>query len=140
REQPLFILYNTNTLLGKYEGLDGLKTGHTSEAGYNLVATAKRGDTRVISVVMGAESSEIRERLTGSLLDYGLVRHVSVTVGQGTVGEIRIKNGAPERINVRVADPVRILQLRGENVQVETVIDASGASAPLAAGDSVGEY
>lgn len=139
REQPLFILYNTNTLVGKYEGLDGLKTGHTSEAGYNLVATAKRGDTRVISVVMGAESSEIREQRTRSLLDYGLVRHVRVTVGQETVGEIKVPNGAPERVNVRVAEPVSVLQLRGGNVQIETAIE-SGASAPFAAGDAVGEY
>lgn len=140
REQPLFILYNTNTLLGRYEGLDGLKTGHTNEAGYNLVATAKRGDTRVISVVMGAESSEIREQHTRALLDYGLVRHVGVIVGQDTVGEIKVPNGAPERVSVRVDKPVKVLQLRGANVVIETEIDPASVRAPFSAGDQVGEY
>jgi len=71
RENPLFILYNTNGLVGKYEGLDGLKTGHTTAAGWCLAATAVRGNVRLISVIMGAESRAAREEQTRALLDYG---------------------------------------------------------------------
>ena len=140
RDQPLFIMYNTNSLVGKYDGLDGLKTGHTSEAGYNLVATAKRGDVRVISVVLGADSADQREQLTRSLLDYGLVRHAPVTVARDYVGDVRVRNAIPERVPVRVAEPVRVLQLRGANVRIETRIEAAGASAPFDEGDRVGDY
>ena len=62
RDNPLFILYNTNGLVGKYDGLDGLKTGHTNAAGWCLAATAVRGNVRLISVVMGTDSKQPRGR------------------------------------------------------------------------------
>ena len=65
---------NANSLLRYYKGTDGLKTGFVCEAGYNIAATAKRGDTRLLAVVLGAQSSSVRRKETKRLLDYGFRR------------------------------------------------------------------
>lgn len=69
-------LRNRNHLLGRYPGADGIKTGFICESGYNISATAKRGNTRLLSVVMGAPTFRIRDRETERLLDYGF-RHIN---------------------------------------------------------------
>ncbi|OPY03346.1 MAG: D-alanyl-D-alanine carboxypeptidase DacF precursor [Syntrophorhabdus sp. PtaB.Bin047] len=56
-----FVLTNTNKLLGKFAGADGLKTGYYSQTGFNIVATARRGDMRFIAVVMGSPTGKIRD-------------------------------------------------------------------------------
>ncbi len=63
--------HNANSLLGKYEGVDGLKTGYVTAAGYNIAATAKRGDARLLAVVLGARNAAVREAETARLLDTG---------------------------------------------------------------------
>lgn len=63
--------HNRNSLLHRYPNADGLKTGWVQKAGYHIVATAKRGDTRLIAVVMGARNPKIRARETERLLDEG---------------------------------------------------------------------
>jgi D-alanyl-D-alanine carboxypeptidase (penicillin-binding protein 5/6) len=63
--------HNANSLLGRYEGVDGLKTGFVCASGYNIIATAKRGDTRLIAVVLGSRNPRVRERETVKLLDKG---------------------------------------------------------------------
>ena len=62
---------NTNTLLGKYEGLDGLKSGTTDAAGYCFTATAQQGDTRIISVVLNSISQAAKSYDIQYLLNYG---------------------------------------------------------------------
>jgi len=62
---------NQNSLLRNYPDADGLKTGWVLKAGYHIVATAKRGDTRLIAVVMGAKTPAIRAREAEKLLDEG---------------------------------------------------------------------
>ena len=66
-----FTLRNTNELLKVYRGADGLKTGHTAEAKFCLAATAKKGEFRLLSVIMGASSDAKRVAETKKLLDYG---------------------------------------------------------------------
>lgn len=63
--------YNRNKLLWRDDSVDGLKTGHTEAAGYCLVASAKREDMRLISVVMGTKSENARAKVSQSLLNYG---------------------------------------------------------------------
>ena len=65
------MLVNTNRLINVYPSMDGLKTGHTREAGFCLAATAQKGNTRLISVVMQGETLQQREDTTVRLLDYG---------------------------------------------------------------------
>src|SRR5205085_11718462 len=63
--------YNRNHLLRKDPSVDGLKTGFIAEAGYHLLATAKRDERRLIAVVMGAKTPSIREEEALKLLNYG---------------------------------------------------------------------
>lgn len=62
---------NHNRLMGAYRGMDGIKTGYTQPAGYNLVASASRNGRRLVGVVMGSRSAAVRNGLMASLLDQG---------------------------------------------------------------------
>ncbi len=98
---------NRNGLLRRDPTVDGLKTGHTENAGYHLLATAKRGDQRFIAVVMGAKSEAIREREALRLLNYGFRNFASVSlfkqgdvllrlpVWKGAVGEVELAASEP---------------------------------------------
>ncbi|HOS78086.1 MAG TPA: D-alanyl-D-alanine carboxypeptidase family protein [Syntrophales bacterium] len=66
--------HNRNRLLRQYPGADGVKTGYISESGYHLIATARRGDTRLVAVVLGASTPGVRARETIRLLDEGFAR------------------------------------------------------------------
>ncbi|MDA7419770.1 D-alanyl-D-alanine carboxypeptidase family protein [Tritonibacter multivorans] len=71
----LKVVYNTNRrLLGSYRGADGIKTGYTRAAGYNLVASAKRGNERIIATVFGGKSTPSRNAKVAELLDLGFRR------------------------------------------------------------------
>ena len=72
------ILRNRNDLLRDYPDVDGLKTGYVRAAGFHLVATAKRGDRRLIAVVLGAKNRQVRSKQMRKLLDYGFGR-----IGEG---------------------------------------------------------
>ncbi len=67
-------IWTTNRLLKSYRGADGLKTGYTRAAGYNLAATAQRGDRRVVAILLGGRSSAQRNREVARLLDVGFSR------------------------------------------------------------------
>ncbi len=86
-------LYSTNRLLSSYRGAEGMKTGYTRAAGFNLVATAKRGDRRVLAVVMGGKSSRWRNARVAELLDLGF-----------RATPARAAEIPPSRAVVRVAD------------------------------------
>lgn len=75
-----FWLVNTNKLLKLYDGVDGLKTGYTKEAGYCLVTTAKRDGQRVIGVLMKESAPKTRNEEMCSLLDYGFNNYKQVTI------------------------------------------------------------
>jgi D-alanyl-D-alanine carboxypeptidase len=66
---------NHNLLLSRYPGADGIKTGFTHASGYNLAATAMRGNTRLIAVVLGARTPGIRLQETMRLLDQGFIKN-----------------------------------------------------------------
>jgi serine-type D-Ala-D-Ala carboxypeptidase (penicillin-binding protein 5/6) len=88
-------LPTSNTLLAAYAGLDGVKTGHTDQAGWNLAASAERGGVQVFAIVLGAPSEALRDRAVARLLDWGFDRfeHASlVRAGQsfGHSGQIRV--------------------------------------------------
>ena len=84
------VLWNYNKLLRRYPGVDGLKTGFTTEAGYCLAATAERDGLRLIAVVLGSKNEASRESDVTKLLNYGFseyTRHL-VLPKQSVVGEI----------------------------------------------------
>jgi D-alanyl-D-alanine carboxypeptidase (penicillin-binding protein 5/6) len=87
------MLRNTNHLVGHFEGCDGLKTGFTMQAGFNLTATAKRGDMRLVSVVLGAPSNPQRFAQTARLLKWGFDNFAKVQV---------LRRGEPLPVHVQV--------------------------------------
>ncbi|HHW10966.1 MAG TPA: D-alanyl-D-alanine carboxypeptidase [Firmicutes bacterium] len=140
RTQPRTILYNTNKLIGRYAGMDGLKTGHTEEAGYCLTATAKRGDIRLISVVMKTASEEERQIQTTRLLDYGFrnfTRQVLAPAGE-EVGKLKVKNGWPGAVPVVAAADLAPLVRRGTAEDITTELRLLTVKAPVEKGAAVG--
>ena len=93
-----FWLVNTNKLIRQYEGTDGLKTGHTDDAGYCLAATSKRDNIRLIGIVLGEKDSKIRNSETINLLDYGFNNvKVNVLKEKGSI----IDNLSIEKANIQ---------------------------------------
>jgi D-alanyl-D-alanine carboxypeptidase (penicillin-binding protein 5/6) len=88
------ILHNTNHLVGHLDGCDGLKTGFTMQAGFNLTATAKRGDMRLISVVLGTPSNWARFAQSATLLNWGFDNFTKVEL---------LKRGEPLPVHVQIA-------------------------------------
>ncbi len=133
---------NTNKLLRYYDGCDGGKTGFTSEAGYCLAATAKRGDTRIISVVIGAESSKIRNAAVSALLDEAFQNYenkVLLKAGE-TVGErAEVRGSRVETVAVAAKDALTAFGKRGENGKYHVEIRLGELRAPVSSGDDVGE-
>lgn len=133
--------YNRNKLLWRDKSVDGVKTGLTQAAGYCLVASALREGTRLIAVVMGAESDEQRTRDAQKLLAYGF-RYFQTRELFGAdelVASPRVWYGTVDSVNVVVSEPVRVTVPRGHADKVEAVVDLpQDLEAPIAPGDVVG--
>lgn len=101
-------LVNTNRLVRFYEGVDGLKTGYTTEAGYCLTATAKKNNLRLISVVMRSTSSDARSKDTATLLTYGFNSFKSNTIFKKdqALGEIKVESGKVNKVKVYLKEDV----------------------------------
>jgi D-alanyl-D-alanine carboxypeptidase (penicillin-binding protein 5/6) len=132
---------NRNSLLWRDNSVDGLKTGHTEEAGYCLVASAKRDDTRFIAVVMGARSAESRSQEVQKMLNYGFRYYQSerlFSAGQELI-ESPVWGGAANTLPVGVLEDVHVTISRGARNQLESVIDLdSVVKSPVSAGDELG--
>ncbi len=91
------MLHNTNHLIGHFEGADGIKTGFTLKAGFNLTATAQRGNMRLIAIVLGAPSNAQRFIQAAKLLDWGFDNFEKVqVVKQGDLLPTQVRVGANE--------------------------------------------
>ncbi len=136
-EQP-----NRNRLLWRDRTVDGVKTGHTEAAGYCLVASALRGNMRLISVVMGTDSEEARMRESQKLLSYGFRYFETQELYEAEVPlkTGRIYYGETEELPMGVAEAVSITIPRGsyEDLAPELLVPTT-LEAPIAAGDEVGE-
>lgn len=139
-ENP-FWLVNTNKLVRFYQGVDGLKTGFTQESKYCLSATAKRGDFRVIAVVMGEPTSPVRNAEIAGMLDWAFANFRSETLfkkGQ-VVQYAKIDKGKPAEIPMMAGDTTGILMKKGEKKDAYTrKIEILPVRAPVAKGTVVG--
>lgn len=138
-----FVLENTNHLIGKFPGADGLKTGSYHEAGFNLAATAERDGLRLISVTLGSPNNKIRFREGARLLTTGFSSYKMLTVmkpGEPVAQEIRIKGGQIKSLHAVVGMPAQILVKRADEKAVKSSIQLSSPVwAPLKKGDKLGE-
>ncbi|RCV91320.1 D-alanyl-D-alanine carboxypeptidase [Billgrantia montanilacus] len=132
---------NRNRLLWRDPTVDGLKTGWTTEAGYGLVASAKRDDMRLISVVMGTSSEEARAQETQKLLSYGFRYYETMSLyEQGAVlNTPRVWGGERNELRVGVDENVFMTVPRARNQELSARLDIrQDLTAPISQGDRVG--
>lgn len=136
-----FELSSTNKLIRYYDGATGLKTGYTSNAMYNLSATATRGDTTYICVVLKAPSSEIRLKEVTTLLDYGFMTYESRKVCSNTevLDEIDINKCLNKKLKTKIKDDVYYLVPKAQKSNFESSITYNdNLCADIVQGDEVG--
>ncbi len=133
---------NRNRLLMLDPSVDGVKTGYTESAGYCLAVSAKRDDMRLISVVMGAESTPVRTRETRKLLSYGFRNYrTKVLLAEGQhVTDARVWFGTTEQVPIGVGETVKktMFQRLFDGVTREVILHDL-IEAPIAAGKQLGE-
>ena len=137
-----FGLTNTNKLIKQYDGCNGIKTGFTSEAGYCLSASATRGETHLIAVALGCETSAIRNAEVAKMLDYGFANYETAVIAEKgeTVEKIMIEKGTPEEIEAITAEKATALVAKGEKDSVTSkAVIFDQVPLPLKAGEKIGE-
>lgn len=109
-------LNNTNKLVNSYSGITGLKTGTTSKAGFCVCATAERDGMNLISVVLGAQTSEGRFNSACNMLDYGFANYqvVAPQVDASQITAVKIKNGIEKSIVPVYDETNKLLVKKGE--------------------------
>jgi D-alanyl-D-alanine carboxypeptidase (penicillin-binding protein 5/6) len=134
------MLRNTNRLIGHLEGCDGLKTGFTLNAGFNLTATAKRGNLRLVSVVLGAPSNRERFAQSAHLLSWGFENFDRVEVlrrGEPLPVQVQVQSGGMVQ-PVSESDIALVLP-KGRLSEVKLKFDIpTSISGPVAYGDTIG--
>lgn len=132
---------NRNKLLFRDPSVDGLKTGHTEEAGYCLVSSAKKDDMRLIAVVMGAKSEDARAAESQKLLTYGFryfQTHQLYSVDD-TLSDVKIWKGESDQLALGVADDIYVTIPRGQEEALNAQMHlASVLEAPVKAGQELG--
>lgn len=132
---------NRNRLLWKDPSVDGLKTGHTEEAGYCLVASADREGMRLISVVLGTNSKAARERETQKLLAYGYryyETHLTHRAG-AELASHKVWKGVSEEVSLGITEDVWLTIPRGRHDAVRGELTIDGVlQAPISEGQVLG--
>lgn len=132
---------NRNRLLWLDPYVDGIKTGHTKNAGYCLMTSAKRENTRLISVVLGAASETARATESQKLLNYGFQFYESqlvYKVGQA-VNQLKVWKGKENELAATVAEDLYITLPKGDYGRVKaTITSQQPLIAPIEAGQEVG--
>ena len=132
---------NRNLLLWRDPSVDGIKTGHTSRAGYCLMASAQRGDQRLITVVMGDTGENQRAVDSLALLNWGFrfyESHKLYDAGK-PLASPKVWKGAADQVAVGVAQPLLVSTPRGKYDRLKATMDLPKALvAPIAKGQKIG--
>jgi D-alanyl-D-alanine carboxypeptidase (penicillin-binding protein 5/6) len=132
---------NRNRLLWTDPTVDGMKTGYTQSAGWCMVASARRGERRLISVVLGAASEAARAAESQKLLNYGFQSYDAVRLyaGKQTVTTLEVYKGAAASVRAGFPADLYLSLPRGTRDQLKaTVVSMQPLLAPVRAGQSVG--
>ena len=137
-----FWLVNTNKLVRFYKGVDGLKTGYTSEAGFCITATANINNMRIITVVMGEPDSDTRNKDVSSVFDYVYAQYgLQKIVDKETILEEKlVEKGKKEYVEIVAKEDITDLYNKNEGVGNFTYdIQVENIKAPISKGDVVGQ-
>ena len=133
---------NRNALLYTDPTVDGLKTGHTDEAGYCLTASAKRNGMRLISVIMNADSKQARADQTRVLFNWGYANFERATPAQAgaTLASAKVTYGVVPTVNAGIAQAWMLVVPKGQAANVQTAVALNPAlEAPIAKGAVIGK-
>ncbi|MEO8671728.1 MAG: D-alanyl-D-alanine carboxypeptidase family protein [Tahibacter sp.] len=133
--------HNRNALLWRDGSVDGIKTGHHSAAGYCLAASAKRGDERLISVVMGTKTEKARADMTQELLNYGFRFYETHRLYEAAkaVANPTLWKGEENTISLGVSEDLLVTLPRGRYADLKATMDVPGRLvAPFTKGQKVG--
>lgn len=134
--------FNRNPLLKLGIGADGLKTGHTQEAGYGLVGSAKQGDRRVIFVLSGLDSAQARAQEAEAVANWAFRQFTQTELGtEGTeIAEAEVAIGAENTVGMVLAEDISMLLPVHAIEPLKTEVVYKGPlKAPIAKGDQIGE-
>jgi D-alanyl-D-alanine carboxypeptidase (penicillin-binding protein 5/6) len=132
---------NRNLLLWRDPSVDGIKTGHTDNAGYCLMASAKRGDQRLVSVVLGDTSENQRAVDSQALLNWGFRFYETHKLYDANkqIAKQKVWKGASDEVQLGVAEPLLVSLPRGKYAQLKPSMDVPKTLvAPIAKGQKVG--
>ena len=133
---------NRNELLYTDPTVDGLKTGHTEEAGYCMTVSAKRGNMRLIAVVMNADSKQARADQTRVLFNWGYANFEEATPVQAgaTVATAKVMDGVVPTVTAGVPQAWTLMVPKGQAATVQTAVSLNpGLTAPIAKGAVIGK-
>lgn len=133
---------NRNPILGRFDGADGLKTGHTAEAGYCFLGSAKRGGRRLIMVVAGMKSEKARRDEAERLMTWGFEAWEGreIVPAGGKVGRLDVGQGAQPSVAAEAAIPVRMTVPKGFAGGFRATMRARAPlAAPVARGSRIAE-
>lgn len=134
-----FTLTNTNRLVRYYKGITGLKTGSTSAAGFCISASAKRGNTELIAVIMGAETSKLRNEYATKLLDYGFANYSTYLDENESYGCVKVTHGKAEWVEV-FSNEISLLENKGNETKIEKeVVLPKSVEAPILKNQAIGK-
>ena len=132
---------NRNLLLFQDDAVDGLKTGHTEEAGYCLVASAKREGTRMIAVVMGTKSEKARAEETQKLLGYGFRYFQTTTLYQAghEVSKQKVWAGKTDQVTLGIGKGITLTLPKGREQLLQAKMHVNEIiKAPITVGQELG--
>jgi len=133
---------NRNRLLFLDTNVDGIKTGHTNAAGYCLVSSAKRGGTRLISIILGAKSKAMRASESQRLLNYGFQFYESTLVYKKTqaISSMHVYKGAEKTVTASVKNDLYLSLPKGDYANVKaTTTSKQPLIAPVKSGQEIGK-
>lgn len=135
-------LVNTNSLIRFYDGVDGLKTGFTTEAGYCLTATKKVDDMRILTVTMNAETKDDRNSDTIKLMEsaFSMYNVKKVIDKNNSLGKTFVNKSTQKYVNYYLEDDAKLLLTKDtRDIKYDYKINVDNLTAPLKAGDVVGK-
>lgn len=133
---------NRNRLLWQDATVDGMKTGHTDTAGYCLIASSKRGNSRLVSVILGAASEAMRASESQKLLNYGFQFYESTLVYKQsqTINTLRVYKGKDKTATATIAKDFYLTLPKGDYARVKAnMTSQQPLIAPIKAGQEIGK-
>lgn len=134
-------LNNTNKLVKSYNGITGLKTGTTSNAGFCVSATASRDGLNLVAVVLGSDTSEHRFNTASYLLDTGFANYscININVDKKKIKPLKVKNGKEKEINPVYDRNIKLIIPKGSDNLTYKYKIKKEVKAPIKKGDKLGK-